>query len=45
VGVLLRLALLLLDDLAQAGYPVLQQRLVVSPWRKLWAAQQERWRL
>lgn len=44
LGVLLRLALLLLDDLAQAGYPVLKQRLVVSPWRKLWAAQQERWR-
>lgn len=45
LAVLLRLALLLLDDLAQAGYPVLKQRLVVSPWRKLWAAQQERWRL
>lgn len=45
IGVLLRLSLMLLDDLAQAGYPVLRQRLVVSPWRKLWATQRERWGL
>lgn len=45
IGVLLRLAVLLLDDLAQAGYPVLHQRLVVGHWRKLWAAQRERWSL
>ena len=43
LAVLLRLALLLLDDLARAGYPVLQQRLVVGTWRKLWTAQRERW--
>ncbi|HIV69927.1 MAG TPA: squalene/phytoene synthase family protein [Candidatus Aquabacterium excrementipullorum] len=44
LAVLLRLSLLLLEDLAQAGYPVLRERLVIGAWRKLWAAQRERWK-
>lgn len=43
MSILLRLALVLLSDLEKAGYPVLRQRLVVGHWRKLWAAQRERW--
>lgn len=41
--VLARLHEALLDDLQQSGYPVLGQRTVLGPWRKLWVAQKARW--
>lgn len=35
--VLARLNLILMQDLAEQGYPVVRQRISVGPWRKTWA--------
>lgn len=44
LAVLARLQEALLSDLDKTGYPVLKQRTLLGPWRKLWVAQQARWR-
>lgn len=43
LAILARLYLALLDDLQAAGYPVLGQRLILGPRRKLWVAWTARW--
>lgn len=41
--VLAHLHLALMDDLQQAGYAVLRQRVALGPWRKLWIGWRARW--
>lgn len=41
--VLARLHLALMDDLQEAGYAVLHQRILLGPWRKLWIGWRARW--
>ena len=43
LAVLAKLHTALLEDLAQAGYPVLRQRMMLGPWRKWRATQAARW--